>query len=97
MNIEYYTYYGYSIYFLQYNCVISFCILQNAVQKQDLRWYFAAVSLNISAKVFPVSSVLQTRISVAAAAGLQIDLETAVPMHHSSILHIAMLNNYADL
>ena len=52
MNIEYYTYYGYSIYFLQYNCVISFCILQNAVQKQDLRWYFAAVSLNISAKCF---------------------------------------------
>ena len=55
------------------------------------------MSLNISAKVFLVSSVLQTRISVAAAAGLQIDLETAVPMHHSSILHIAMLNNYADL
>ena len=41
--------------------------------------------------------VTKTRISVVAAAGLQIDLETAVPMHHSSILHIAMLNNYADL
>ena len=64
MNIEYYTYYGYSIYFLQYNCVISFCILQNAVQKQDLRWYFAAVSLNISAKVFLVSSVLQKHASL---------------------------------